>query len=130
MVFIFVFTETKKTLSNLLVMYAVKLISWWVMKLFSQYMQENSNQSGVDLVKFPAEIQDKIIDKSMSIFEHMMRKYPSDCIDFISKFTEKDEFIKSEMDSMKSLENAFSGNPKEYGLGYIKGNYPKTGLNN
>ena len=100
------------------------------MKLFSQFIKENEENNGVDFAKFPAEIQNQFIEKSMNIFEYMMRKYPSDCMDFINKFTDKDEFIKSEMVSMKTLGSAFSGNPKEYGLGYLKGNYPKTGMNN
>jgi hypothetical protein len=100
------------------------------MKLFSEYLKENAENNGFDFAKFPAEIQNQIVDKSMNIFEHMMRKYPSDCMDFISKFVTKDEFIKSEYDTMKTLGSAFGDNPKEYGLGYIKGNYPKTGLNN
>lgn len=93
-------------------------------------MMENEENNGLDFAKFPAEVQNQVVDKSMTIFEHLMRKYPSDCIDFISKFTAKDEFVKSEYNALKTFGTAFGSNPREYGLGYIKGNYPKTGLNN
>ena len=49
---------------------------------------------------------------------------------FIRTFAEKDEYIKAEYQSMENLIKIYSGNPLEYGLAHIKGDYPKTGLNN
>ena len=103
------------------------------MKSFSQFLEENEEKKEAqifELGKFPIEIQNQIVSKCLSIFEYLMRKYPKDSVDFLHTFSDKDEYIKSEFDSMRSVQNAFSGNPKEYGLGFVKGNFPKTGLNN
>lgn len=114
-------------------MYAVTVISWWNMKPFCEYLAENDNINNLNAEfnnKLSPVIQRDVMLKSLSIFEYLIKNYPSDCMAFIRTFAEKDEYIKAEYQSMENLIKIYAGKSLEYGLAYTKGDYPKTGLNN
>lgn len=103
------------------------------MKSFLEMLKEyeqNDIEINNNLSSMPPSIKDDMLNKSMDVFQYLIRKYPSDCMDFIYKYVSKDQFVKSEVESMKKLADTYKGNSQQYGLAYLKGNYPKTGLNN
>lgn len=79
--------------------------------------------SNMSKTSFP--VQQEILDKSAKMFEYLLRKNPAECMQFLRSYEDKDEFIKAQMESIKTTSASSSGNSKEYGLGFLRGNFPK-----
>jgi hypothetical protein len=97
------------------------------MKPFSQYMSELQEQDKsliANMTKASFPIQQEILEKYAKIFEYLLRKHPYECVNFLKTFAEKDEFVKSEFENIKTMAISSSDSP-EYGLAFLRGNFPK-----
>lgn len=98
------------------------------MKPFSQYMSELQEQDKTllaNMTKAPFPIQQEILGKSARIFEYLLRQHPYECMNFLKTFAEKDEFVKAEFDNIKTIAISSPDSSLEYGLAFLRGNFPK-----
>lgn len=73
--------------------------------------------------EIPPNKQRQIIDIASDLFKQLFPKYTKECMDFLESFKFKDEFIKSEIDSLKYELKLSEKDPTQDGLGYA---YTKT----
>lgn len=95
------------------------------MKRFVDYMNE-SNIKDAEAKAFYSEIppnrQKQVIDIAADLFKQLFPKYTKECIGFLESFKFKDEFIKSQIDSLKYELKLSEKDPTQDGLGYAQTN--------
>jgi len=95
------------------------------MKRFADYVRE-SNIADAEAKAFYSEIppnkQKEIIDIAADLFRKLFSKYTKECIDFLEGFKFKDEFVRSEIDTLKYELKLSEKDPKQDGLGYASTN--------
>jgi len=95
------------------------------MKRFIDFINESSlkdAESKEFYSEIPPNKQKEIVDIACDLFEKIFPKYTKECIEFLESFKFKDEFIKSEINTLKYQLKLSDKNPMQDGLGYASTN--------